>query len=86
MSPGTILRKLKQEPGYFNDRRRTLPGLLRDLGAARTTEERQAIVSDRLVWGEMRMDPTDLADVTGYTFLVNGQRAHRQLDGPVQAG
>ena len=73
MSPGTILRKLKQEPGYFNDRRRTLPGLLRDLGAARTTEERQAIISDRLMWGEMRMDPTDLADVTGYTFLVNGR-------------
>jgi FtsP/CotA-like multicopper oxidase with cupredoxin domain len=73
MSSGAILRKLKQEPGYFNDRRRTLPGLLRDLGAATTTEERQAIISDRLMWGEMRMDPTDLADVTGYTFLVNGR-------------
>jgi CopA family copper-resistance protein len=73
MSPGTILRKLKQEPGYFNDRRRTLPGLMRDLGAAGTTEERQAIISDRLMWGGMRMDPTDLADVTGYTFLVNGR-------------
>ncbi len=73
MSPGAILRKLKQEPGYFNDRKRTLPGLLRDLRAAKTTEERQAIISDRLMWGEMRMDPTDLADVTGYTFLVNGR-------------
>ena len=73
MSPGAILRKLKQEPGYFNDRKRTLPGLMRDLSAARTTEERQAIISDRLMWGEMRMDPTDLADVTGYTFLVNGR-------------
>src|SRR5882672_2609272 len=73
MSPGTILRKLKQEPGYFNDRRRTLRGLIRDLGAARTTEERQAIIAERLMWGEMRMDPTDLADVTGYTFLVNGR-------------
>ena len=73
MSPGAILRKLKQEPGYFNDRKRTLPGLLRDLRAAKTTEERQAIISDRLAWGEMRMDPTDLADVTGYTFLVNGR-------------
>ena len=73
MSPGAILRKLKQEPGYFNDRKRTLPGLMRDLRAAKTTEERQAIISDRLAWGEMRMDPTDLADVTGYTFLVNGR-------------
>ena len=73
MSPGAILRKLKQEPGYFNDRKRTLPGLLRDLSAAKTTEERQAIITSRLAWGEMRMDPTDLADVTGYTFLVNGR-------------
>ncbi len=73
MTAATILRKLKQEPGYFNDRRRTLPGLLRELGRAKSGEERQAIVRDRLEWGEMRMDPTDLADVTGYTFLVNGK-------------
>lgn len=73
MSAGAILRKLKQEPGYFNDRKRTLPGLMRDLSAAKTTEERQAIISSRLTWGEMRMDPSDLADVTGYTFLVNGR-------------
>ncbi|WP_428686200.1 copper resistance system multicopper oxidase [Reyranella sp.] len=73
MSPGSILRKLKQEPGYFNDRRRTLLGLMRDLAAAKTTEEKQAVISSRLMWGEMRMDPTDLADVTGYTFLVNGR-------------
>lgn len=73
MTAPAILRKLKQEPGYFNDRRRTLPGLLRELGQAKSGEERQAIVRDRLEWGEMRMDPTDLADVTGYTFLVNGK-------------
>ncbi len=73
MSAGAILRKLKQEPGYFNDRKRTLPGLMRDLAAAKTTEEKQAVISSRLMWGEMRMDPTDLADVTGYTFLVNGR-------------
>jgi L-ascorbate oxidase len=73
MSSGAILRKLKQEPGYFNDRKRTFPELLRDLGDASTPEERQAIIRDRLDWAEMRMDPTDLADVTGYTFLVNGR-------------
>ena len=37
------------------------------------------------MWGEMRMDPTDLADVTGYTFLVNGRGSDRQLDRPVRA-
>ena len=25
------------------------------------------------MWGEMRMAPTDIADVAGYDFLVNGQ-------------
>jgi CopA family copper-resistance protein len=73
MSASTILRKLKQEPGYFNDRKRTLPDLTRDLGRAKSGEERQAIIRDRLEWGEMRMDPTDLADVSGYTFLANGK-------------
>ncbi|GEP57267.1 copper resistance system multicopper oxidase [Reyranella soli] len=86
MSPGAILRKLKQEPGYFNDRKRTLPGLLRDLQAAKTTEERQAIISDRLAWGEMRMDPTDLADVTGYTFLVNGRGPNDNWTGLFKPG
>jgi FtsP/CotA-like multicopper oxidase with cupredoxin domain len=73
MTAGAILRKLKQQPGYFNDRRRTLPDLMRDLSRATSSEERQAIVRDRLDWAAMRMDPTDLADVTGYTFLVNGR-------------
>jgi CopA family copper-resistance protein len=86
MSPGTILRKLKQEPGYFNDRKRTLPDLMRDLRAAKTTEQRQAIISDRLAWGEMRMDPTDLADVTGYTFLVNGRGPTDNWTGLFRAG
>jgi CopA family copper-resistance protein len=30
-------------------------------------------LGDRRAWGEMRMDPTDLADVTGYAFLANGK-------------
>ena len=61
MSPGAILRKLKQEPGYFNDRKLTLPGLMRDLSAAKTTEEKQAVISSRLMWGEMRFDPYDVS-------------------------
>ncbi|HMP07723.1 MAG TPA: multicopper oxidase domain-containing protein, partial [Lacipirellulaceae bacterium] len=32
-----------------------------------------ATIKDRKEWGDMRMDPTDLADVTGYAFLVNGK-------------
>jgi FtsP/CotA-like multicopper oxidase with cupredoxin domain len=73
MTADTILRKLKQDADYFNDRRRTFPDLVRALAAAQSSGERQAILSDRLMWGDMRMEPTDLADVTGYTFLVNGR-------------
>ena len=31
-------------------------------------------LADRKMWGEMRMNPTDLADVSGYTYtyLMNG--------------
>jgi FtsP/CotA-like multicopper oxidase with cupredoxin domain len=73
MSAAAIMRKLKQDADYFDDRRRTLPDLARDLARAKSGDERQAIISDRLMWGEMRMEPTDLADVSGYTFLVNGR-------------
>ena len=73
MSPGTILRKLKQEPRLLQRPQAHLARPDARPRAAKTTEERQAIISDRLTWGEMRMDPTDLADVTGYTFLVNGR-------------
>jgi FtsP/CotA-like multicopper oxidase with cupredoxin domain len=51
--------------GYFNMQRLTLSGLLagRDLPA-----------KERREWAKMRMDPADIADVTGstYTFTVNG--------------
>ena len=32
-----------------------------------------AAVRERAAWGDMRMNPTDIADVSGYTFLVNGK-------------
>jgi FtsP/CotA-like multicopper oxidase with cupredoxin domain len=32
-------------------------------------------MEDRMTWGAMRMDPTDIADITGhtYTYLMNGK-------------
>ena len=66
MSGATIYKKLKQMGGgYFNMQRLTLSGLLagRDLPAA-----------ERREWAKIRMDPADIADVTGstYTYTVNG--------------
>jgi FtsP/CotA-like multicopper oxidase with cupredoxin domain len=63
--PAKILRNLKVEPGYYNNQRQTLAGL-----AAGKDQK----LSDRIAWGRMRMDPTDISDVTGavLTYLVNG--------------
>lgn len=66
MSGAAIFRKLKQMGGgYFNMQRTTLSGLLagRDLPAG-----------ERRDWAKMRMDPADIADVTGstYTYTING--------------
>jgi CopA family copper-resistance protein len=65
LSPEAIFRKLKVNPGHFNMQRQTLGGLL--------AGEDQPL-KDRIAWGAMRMDPTDVADVNGstYQFLVNG--------------
>ncbi|MES2337304.1 MAG: copper resistance system multicopper oxidase [Pseudomonadota bacterium] len=65
MHPHVIFRKLKQQGGYFNFQKQTLAGQL--AGRDQSAKERRD-------WGAMRMDPTDVADVTGstYTYLVNG--------------
>jgi len=66
MLGATIFRKLKQMGGgYFNMQRQTLSGLI--AGRDQTQKE-------RLEWAKMRMDPADIADVTGstYTYTVNG--------------
>ena len=68
--PHRVFAKLKKQPDYYNRQQRTVVELFRDvrrngLGAA---------FRDRLEWGRMRMNPTDIQDVTGatYTYLVNG--------------
>lgn len=65
MHPHIIFQKLKQQGGYFNYQKQTLAGLLKG--------EDQPL-KDRIEWGKMRMDPTDVSDVTAsaYTYLVNG--------------
>ncbi|HRE43279.1 MAG TPA: copper resistance system multicopper oxidase, partial [Terricaulis sp.] len=66
LHPHEILRRLKVSPGYFNQQRTTVAGLLS--GADRMG------VAERQMWAGMRMDPRDISDVTGatYTYLING--------------
>ena len=80
MSGATIFKKLKQMGGgYFNMQRMTLSGLLagRDLPA-----------SERREWAKMRMDPADIADVTGstYTFTINGRGPFDNFTGLFRPG
>lgn len=68
--PMHVMAQLKRRSNYYNSQRRTVGTFFRDVaenGFAPT-------VADRLEWGRMRMDPTDISDVTGftYTYLMNG--------------
>ncbi len=76
-NPNRVIANLKRDPSYYNYARRTGASLVRDMAAAKDGAERMALVKDRLMWGDMRMDPTDIEDVTGYTFLVNGRPPER---------
>lgn len=70
MDPMTMISKLKKQSSYFNYQKRTFGDLVRD------TKDKGlgSTLKDRIEWDKMRMDPTDLADVTGatYTYLMNG--------------
>lgn len=68
--PHKVLGNLKRMGGYFNFQRRTAADFFRDLSARGLG----ATLRDRLMWGRMRMDPTDIADITGstYSYLMNG--------------
>lgn len=69
-SVGSMIGKLKKQPGYFNFQKRTLGEFVRD-GMQKGW---LATLDNYLMWAQMRMDATDLADVTGhaYTYLMNG--------------
>ena len=64
-NPHDVLANLKKRANYYNYQRNTVASLIRDGGS----------LSDQLDWERMRMDPSDISDITGatYTFLMNGQ-------------
>ncbi|HZV11446.1 MAG TPA: copper resistance system multicopper oxidase, partial [Novosphingobium sp.] len=70
VDPARILARLKADPGYYNHQPQTLADLLAGGKQAQP-------LGQRLAWARMRMDPTDIADVTGSVlhYLVNGHDA-----------
>jgi CopA family copper-resistance protein len=69
-NPSRVFAKLKKQADYYNRHKRTVGDLIADIRA----KGLGATLDDRLMWGQMRMAATDLADVTGatYTYLMNG--------------
>ncbi len=77
-----ILDNLKLDAGYYNYHKRTVGDFFADVGK----KGFGAAWQDYKAWGEMRMSPTDLADVSGYTFLTNGKTAAQNWTGIFKAG
>lgn len=70
-NPTRVLAKLKKQSDYYNYHKRTVGDFINDVSEMGWS----AAVADRKMWAEMKMSPTDLADVSGYTYtyLMNGQ-------------
>lgn len=68
--PEWLYATLKRHSDYFNFGKRTAGDFFAEVHNRGLREA----LADRGMWGRMRMDPTDLADVGGatYTYLMNG--------------
>ncbi|MBJ2207774.1 copper resistance system multicopper oxidase [Pseudomonas carnis] len=82
--PVALMKTLKKQSDYYNLHKPTLGDFIRDVGK----QGWSATAADRLMWAQMNMNPTDLADVSGetYTYLVNGQPPGQNWTGVFKAG
>ncbi|MDT4822734.1 Copper resistance protein A [compost metagenome] len=82
--PARVMAKLKKQSDYYNQHKRTVGDFINDVGE----QGWSAAMADRKMWAEMKMSPTDLADVSGatYTYLLNGQAPDGNWTGLFQPG
>lgn len=78
----SVLGNLKMDSGYYNYHKRTLGDFLDDVSNKGWSEAWESARA----WGEMRMSPTDLSDVSGYTFLINGKTNQQNWTGIFKPG
>ena len=83
-SPERVFHKLKTMGQSYNYQQRTLGDFFRDV----QLDGLDATLAERMMWGDMRMSRTDLADVTAatYTYLVNGHSPNENWTGLFKAG
>ncbi len=76
MHPHTLFTRLKQEGGFFNRQKSTL------------TKPVAMPPNEKAMFAEMRMDPTDISDVTAaaYTYLINGHSPAENWTGLFKPG
>jgi CopA family copper-resistance protein len=69
-NPMTLIEKLRKDAGYFNFSKLKAADYMKMARA----EGHVPSLFDRSEWAHMRMDPTDLADISAYTYtyLLNG--------------
>ncbi len=69
-NPMTVFKKLKTQSDYYNFNQPTAVDFFRDVSQSGLG----AALDKRRMWNQMRMSPTDLADISAhtYTFLTNG--------------
>lgn len=69
-SPMEIIANLKKMASYYNYQKRTLGDFVKDS----ISNGLGSTIGERMMWNEMNMDPTDISDVTGatYVYLMNG--------------
>jgi FtsP/CotA-like multicopper oxidase with cupredoxin domain len=68
--PMWVMHKLKAQSDYYNFIKPTAGDFFRDA----SKNGLRSAMNDRQMWQQMRMNPTDLADISGYTYtyLMNG--------------
>ena len=82
--PEHIFATLKRNSEYFNFGQLTVADFL----AAVRAHGLRAAVAERRMWGALRMNPTDLVDVSGhgYTYLMNGRTPDGNWTGEFRRG
>ena len=80
MHPHKLFTQLKKEPGIFNRQKLTLEDRLKGTNPLTADE--------RAMFARMRMDPTDISDVTAaaYKYLINGHAPGENWTGLFRPG
>lgn len=81
-SSDSIMKNLKKSAEYYQNRRETVSDVFKQI----KTQGLKATWQDRSMWNQMRMLKTDMSDVTGYTFLVNGKTPQQNWTGHFKTG